>query len=219
MMEVFMTGKHGMRAAACIAIAVLVAAAMPSVDATTLRKMDLADLVGTAERVVHARVVEQRSYWDEGLMQIFTDTTFDVLEEAKGEGPRTLTITLMGGRVGIIDTVVPGSPTFSIGEEAVLFTESRPDGRKHLVGLGQGAMRIIVDEQTGERTAISDAHAGVVYMAAEGGALRPVAAPSPRRAPLPALLDTVRDIAQGRSAPTMSDAPGTPATAPVGRGK
>ncbi len=217
-----MTPRHGMRAVAFIATAVLITATAPFVDATTLRKMDLADLVGTSERVVHARVVDQRSYWDEGLMQIFTDTTFDVIEQAKGEGPREITITLMGGRVGIIDTVVPGTPSFAIGEEAVLFTESRPDGRKHLVGLSQGAMRVIVDEQTGARTAISDAHAGVTYMAAEGGALRPVAAPSPRRAPLTALLDSVRGIASGaggRRTPVMSDAPDTPATAPVGRGK
>ena len=214
-----MKRKHGARAVVFVAMTVLVVAAAPFVDATTLRRMDLAELVGTAERVVHARVVDRRSYWDESLMQIFTDTTFDVIEEAKGRGPRTLTITLMGGRVGNIDTVVPGTPIFSIGEEAVLFTEPRPDGRKHLVGLSQGAMHVIVDAQTGERTAVSDARPDVTYMAVEGNALRPVAGPS-RRAPLSALLDSVRDMASGRSrTPLMSDTPETPATAPVGRGK
>ena len=213
-----MTRKHGGRAVAFFAMAVLVAATAPFVDATTLRRMELAELVGTAERVVHARAVDQRSYWDEGLMQIFTDTTFDVIEQAKGEGPRTLTITLMGGRVGIIDTVVPGTPIFAIGDEAVLFTESRPDGRKHLVGLSQGAMRVIVNEETGERTAISDAHAGVTYMAPEGGVLRPVAGPS-HRAPLSSLLNSVRDIASGRRTPVKSDTISTPVTQPVGRGR
>lgn len=213
-----MIRKRGGRVAAIIAVPVLVAVSAPFVDATTLRRMDLAELVDAAERVVHARVVDQRSYWDEGLMQIFTDTTFDVLEEAKGEGPRTVTITLMGGRVGIIDTVVAGTPNFAMGEEAVLFTESRPDGRKHLVGLSQGAMRVIVNEETGERTAASDAYAGVTYMAPEGGVLRPVTAPS-HRAPLPTLLDSVRDIASGRRAPVKSDTISTPVTRPVGRGK
>lgn len=213
-----MIRKHGGRAVAFFAMVLLLAASAPVVDATTLRRMELAELVGTAERVVHARVVDQRSYWDEGLMQIFTDTTFDVLEEAKGEGPRTLTITLMGGRVGIIDTVVPGTPIFSLGAEAVLFTESRPDGRKHLVGLSQGAMHVIVNEQTGERTAVSDAYAGVTYMAPEGGVLRPVAGPR-HRAPLSTLLDTVRDLASGRRTPVKSDTVSTPVTKPVGRGK
>lgn len=212
-----MARKHG-RAVALIALTVLVAAAAPLVDATTLRRMELVELVGTAERVVHARVVDQRSYWVEGLNQIFTDTTFDVLEDVKGAGPRDLTITLMGGRVGILDTVVPGTPTFAIGEEAVLFTESRPDGRKHLVGLSQGAMRVLVNEKTGERTAVADPYAGVIYMAREGGTLRPVAGPS-RRAPLSELLNTVRDIAGGRREPMMSATPGTPTTAPAGRGR
>lgn len=214
-----MTRRHGMRAVAFIATSVLIIATAPFVGATTLRRMELAELVGTAERVVHARVVDQRSYWDQGLMQIFTDTTFDVIEEAKGEGPRQLTITLMGGRVGIIDTLVPGTPTFGIGDEAILFTESRPDGRKHLVGLSQGALRVIVDEETGARSAISDAHTGVTYMASEGGTLRPAAAPPSRRAPLAEVLNSVRDIASGRRTPVLSDAPDTPAKVPVGRGK
>jgi hypothetical protein len=180
--------------------------------------MELTELVGTAERVVHARVTDQRSYWDEGLSQIFTDTTFDVLEEAKGEGPSTLIITLMGGRVGIVDTVVPGTPIFAIGDETVLFTESRPDGRKHLVGLSQGAMRVIVNEETGERIAISESFAGVTYMAPESGVLRPVAGPS-HRAPLSTLLNSVRDIASGRRMPAKPGHVSIPVTKPVGRGK
>ena len=208
---------RGRRAVAFLAVPVLVAASAPFLDATTLRRMDLAELVDAAERVVHARVVDQRSYWDEGLSQVFTDTTFDVLQEAKGEGPRTLTITLMGGRVGIIDTVVPGTPIFAIGEEAVLFTESRPDGRKHLVGLSQGSIHVIMNDETGERTAISDAHAGVTYMGLEGGVLRPVAGPS-HRAPLSTLLTVVRDIASGRRTPVESGIISTPVTRPVGMG-
>jgi len=213
-----MSMKHRIGAAGvCVVLATLVAG---NLEATTLQRMDLPEIVETADRVVHARVLDRRSYWDEARTQIFTDTDFEVLDQAKGDGPRFLTITLLGGTVGIIDMIVPGTPVFDIDEEVVLFTEPRPDGRKHLVGLSQGVMRIVHDPASGEPVAVSGVHGGVSYLEPVEGTLRTVRARS-QRVPLRHLMDGVRAMVQGNreAHPLFSDTPESPVKRPGGRNR
>jgi len=124
--------------------------------ATTLRRMDLPEMVAVADRVVHARVVGSRVYWAEPG-QILTDTTFEVLRDIMGSGPKMLTITQLGGRIDPVELVVEGTPTFSEGEEVVLLTELTPSGRRVIVGLSQGVMRVHVDAETSEKVVLSEA--------------------------------------------------------------
>ncbi|HKY31504.1 MAG TPA: hypothetical protein VJV23_03125 [Candidatus Polarisedimenticolia bacterium] len=176
----------------------LLALAVPA-HATTLKRMDLSELVRGADRVVHARAAGTRVYWDPSGTQIYTDTRFEVVEEAKGRGPRTLTLTTLGGRMGEVVMSVEGTPAFEQGSEAVLFTAAAPDGRRHLVGFSQGVMRVIEDSRTGDRFAVSETPAGVTVMERTGTGLAPVR-PRRQRASLPQLLDEIRRIAQGEPA-------------------
>ena len=122
------------------------------VDATTLRLMRLDEIAARADRVVHAEAIEQRVYWDHSGRKIYTDTTFEVIESIKGAGPARLTVTILGGAIGPVAMVVDGAPLFAIGEEVVLFTSPRPDGRKNLIGYSQGVLRVHVDVATGARS-------------------------------------------------------------------
>src|SRR5215475_10130926 len=108
--------------------------------ATTLRRMDLPELVSSADRVVYARAVASTVAWDPTGTQIFTDTTFEVIDSAKGQGPTTLTVTLLGGRIDPVEMLQEGTPVFAPGDEVVLFTADRPDGKCDLVGFTQGVM-------------------------------------------------------------------------------
>jgi len=163
--------------------------------ATTLRRMDLSEVVAVADRVVHARVVENRVYWAEPG-QILTDTTFEVLSDVKGSGPGTLTLTQLGGRIDPIELVVEGTPAFTPSEEVVLFTEPSPDGRRVIVGLSQGVMRVHFDPQTNTKIVRGEAiPEGVTFI---GGQWQPSVVP------LETLLGDVRRLAaaaEGAKAP------------------
>src|SRR5262249_1759586 len=158
--EVFMTPTRHRRSmpvaplAGVLSLAVL--AAVSESSATTLRKMDLPELVSSADRVVYARVASQTTYWDESETQIYTDTTFDVLSEAKGSGPTTLTVTLLGGQIGDVEMREDGTPLFAARDEVVLFALERPDGKNNLVGFSQGVMRVQPEPDTGDKYAVSE---------------------------------------------------------------
>jgi len=183
--------------------------------ATTLRKMDLPELVSSADRIVHARAVDKTVYWDPTGTQIYTDTSFEVVAEAKGQGPATLTVTLLGGRIDPVEMKEEGAPVFGMGEEVVLFTLDRPDGKSDLVGFTQGVMRVLT-EDTGDKIAVSEVALGVTLVQL-GGPQPVVVRPSPLRAPLGILLEDIRQmILNGQpTGPVIST---TPATDPVAPG-
>ncbi len=179
-------------------------------SATTLRKMDLPEIVALADRVVHARAVAGSVYWDEEGTRIYTDTTFEVLEEAKGQGPSALTVTLLGGRIDPIEMREEGAPVFATGEEVVLFALQRPDGRNDLVGFSQGVLRVQPEPETMEKFAVSEVPLGVLFV--QPGEPAPAAVrPSPLRAPLASLLDEVRQMVAGtrQPGPILATSPDT----------
>lgn len=147
---------------------VWVAASTPSM-ATTMRRMDLPEVVNRADRVVHAVVIEERVYWDKSYRKIYTDTTFEVLEDIKGQGSPRVTVTMLGGTLNGFNMLVEGTPIFRSGEEVILFTSPRPGGAKNLVGFSQGLMRIHEDPETGLRMARSFMPTGVTYLDRAGG--------------------------------------------------
>ena len=205
---------RGTLAAAGVACLGLLAAIAPA-GATTLRRMDLPELVSSADRIVHARAIDKTVYWDPTGTQIYTDTTFDVVAEAKGLGPSTLTVTLLGGRIDPAEMKEEGAPVFGLGEEVVLFTLQRPDGKNDLVGFTQGVMRVLT-EDSGDKIAVSEVPLGVTLVQL-GGPQPAVVRPSPMRAPLGILLEDIRQmILNGQPAgPVISP---TPETDPVAAG-
>lgn len=177
-------------------------------SATTLKRMDLPELVRKADRVVHARALDQRVYWDASGTQIHTDTTFEVVAEAKGRGPSRVTVSLLGGRIDPAEMLVEGTPTFSTGEEVVLFTSPRPDGKKNLVGFSQGVLRLLDDPSTGAKMAAGMVPTGVQFVEESGGRLS-VVHPRPTPVPLEALMTQIRGLVEsGRPAgPSVSRTP------------
>ena len=190
-----------------VAALVVAAAALPA-GATTLRRMDLGEMVTRAERIVHARAVDTNVHWDASGTQIYTDTTFEVIDEAKGKGPRRLTVSLLGGVMDGVEMREEGTPLFRQGEEVVLFTTPTPDGKKALVGFSQGAMRVTEDPATGQRMVTSQVPAGVSFMEETAQGLRPVR-PAQQRAHLDVFMDKVRRTVSGeiRMGPSLDPRP------------
>lgn len=155
----------------CLGVCLACAAAAPSA-ATTLRPLSLDALNAAAEWVVRARVSALSARWEGG--RIISEALLEPLEVlrtpsvsgmSKTSPPPAFKLRLLGGVVGDLAQVVPGSPTPKVGEEVVVFLRCRPDGllvrpnspsserpsdapECALVGLTQGYWRLSPDSPT-----------------------------------------------------------------------
>jgi hypothetical protein len=133
-----------MRSVSALAIGATVLASSGQSHATTVLKVEVADMTRMSEWVVRARVLAVDNVHlkgpDEG---IFTDVTLQIDEVYRGlNAPKTVKMRLMGGLGDNgIAMRVPGMPNFKVGEEAVLFLEKTAFGYVP-AGLEQGVWRI-----------------------------------------------------------------------------
>ncbi len=110
-----------------LATIVMLLSATEAARATTLARMSLDQLAIAADAVARVRCTDVESRWENG--QIWTVTTFSVVETMKGVLPERITVRLPGGRVGHLTAAVDGTPRFHAGEEAVVFlAQSRGGG-------------------------------------------------------------------------------------------
>lgn len=110
------------RAGAVIALA---AASVVPARATTLIRMGLDDLVGTNATVVVGRVLDVYSHWNAEGTFILSDVRVVADDVLKGDtGQREFTITVMGGTVGDLSTVIVGGPEIEVGRTYVLFLDA-----------------------------------------------------------------------------------------------
>ncbi|MFZ0213581.1 MAG: hypothetical protein WBE20_00985 [Candidatus Acidiferrales bacterium] len=134
-----------------IAFAALV---VPLARSTTLAQLSLAQLTSSAQSIVHAQCLSNKSLWRDG--EIWTATSFRVLENWKGDSPQEIQVWMIGGHVEPITSYVPGAPRFSPGEEAVLFLEPARTGSLSITAWGEGTFRIHRDPRTGDARVTQD---------------------------------------------------------------
>ena len=105
------------------ALAVAVAAAMaPPASATTLVRQSLEKLVSSHSRIVLGEVLEAHSYWNQEGTFILTDVRFAPRQVLKGSPEDAeLTVTLLGGQVGDLTTVIVGGAELIPGRSYLLF--------------------------------------------------------------------------------------------------
>lgn len=140
---------HRVRRVLCGAMAVAIAAslAVPA-SATTLRRMSVDELVASNKTVVVGQVTDARSYWNQDKTFILTDVRLTVNEVVKGKlQDQEITVTIMGGRVGEITTLILGGPELIPGKSYLLFLneEDLPGKRAQTVrDLCQGAYDLVI---------------------------------------------------------------------------
>jgi hypothetical protein len=137
-----------------IAIWVGLLAAACTAEATTLVRMELGELAGAASLIARVRCVSSASRWDGG--EIWTFTTFEVVETLKGSAAGQITVRLIGGRVGHLLSKVEAVPRFQPGEETILFLEPTRAGELSVSGWAQGTFRIHRDPQSGRESVTQD---------------------------------------------------------------
>jgi hypothetical protein len=157
--------------------------AVPS--ATVLAPIEFRELVAISSTIVHGRIAEVRSDWVDGRRSIETFLTIDAADYLKGSAGATLIVRVPGGQIGRYRTIFVGAPEFQRGDEVVLFLRSYA-GRTAIVGLSQGAFRIMQDA-SGRRVVTSP-----ILMGQPGAGAEPVVRGDVARRPLP--VDTFRDL-------------------------
>jgi hypothetical protein len=177
----------------------LVASAVAPASATTLIRESLDGLVAGNRAIVVGEVVDASSYWNEDHSFILTDVRVAVHEAIKGNvKDREITVTIMGGRVGEITTLIVGGPELIPGNSYVLFLneENLPGAERALtvrdlcqgtfdVSIGSGGLRAI--SQANRQPLLPDARGS---FEAEGGA---------EGFPMSSLIQSIRDMV-GRDA-------------------
>lgn len=108
---------------------------------STVVPMSLAALASSAQLIVDGTVAEIRHVVGpagaERLVLVRVGTTW------KGDEATSVYVRLPGGTVGRYETRVPGAPDVVLGDRHVWFLAAAP-GRGHVVlGLHQGAMRVL----------------------------------------------------------------------------
>lgn len=130
-------------------------------NATTLARLNFNDLASRANAIARVRCLRSTSLWKNG--EIWTRTEFAVIEQTKGDVPRTLEVEMPGGVIGPLHSRVDEVPAFAPAEEAYLFLWLAKDGSYRVLGWSQGAFRIHKDTATGLETVTQDSAAAPVF--------------------------------------------------------
>jgi len=156
---------------------------LPAVaGATVLIPIEFRELVAVSTVIVHGRVTEAHGEWTDGRRSVETLVTISASEYLKGNLGGSFTIHVPGGQLGRYRTVLIGAPEFRAGDEVFLFLR---DGR--IVGLSQGAFRVVADARTGLPIVVSP-----VVMSVSLDASEAVVRGDARRKPV--AFDAFRDI-------------------------
>lgn len=123
-------------------------------QATTLVRLRFQDLVHHSYSIARVSCLRADVRVENG--EIWTDTTFGVLNHNKGYLPEEIVVRQPGGKFKHLHSHVDGSPEFRPSEEVYLFLAAHPSGRFLIVGWTQGTFRIHHDLRSGGETVTQD---------------------------------------------------------------
>ncbi|HXU70449.1 MAG TPA: hypothetical protein VN947_14025 [Polyangia bacterium] len=128
-----------------LAVAAVICVAVAA-RATVLVPLDTKALTARAERIVLGVVESQQARWSSDHQAIYTDVTVRVTRAYKGSvkpGER-IVVRREGGSLDGLGMRVYGAASFNVGEEVVVFTETRGNA-SWTVGMTQGKLHVSVD--------------------------------------------------------------------------
>jgi hypothetical protein len=136
-----------------VLLVALLLIASDAVQATTLRTLDLPEIVQQAEIIADVTVTNIESYWASpaGEKAIRTKVTFALNRPVlKGQVSSPFSLEFLGGTVGNRHIAVAGMPQLEIGQRVIIFSYG-PDKTfaSPLIGMDQGILRVAHDDQNG----------------------------------------------------------------------
>src|SRR5262245_41207616 len=128
-----------------LAAAVLFSAS-GAATASVFLKEDVKSLKKQSEAIVHAKVVEVRSYWNADHSAIFTDVALDVKGRLHGNSDNLIIVRVPGGTVDDYTVEMEGAPRFDVDDEVVAFIGRWKDGVPMVAGYFQGLSKVNRDK-------------------------------------------------------------------------
>ena len=130
-----------------VAAAVLLPAA--SASATSMEELSFEEMTWIADLVVEAVVESNHVERTEGSVFLRTVTGLRIESFLKGEGyeGEHIDVLVLGGRRGSEETTIASVPIFVPDERVLLFLEERK-GEWRVVGLNQGKLTLVEEEDT-----------------------------------------------------------------------
>ena len=114
----------------------------PAALATTVAPAAFTEMVSGSQVIVHGSVVDVRARASGGRGTIETVVTVAVVTPLKGDTTAAVVFRVPGGQVGRYRRVMVGAPTFTPGEELVLFLRGHAPAMPMPFGLHQGVYRV-----------------------------------------------------------------------------
>lgn len=161
-------------------------ATLQSVVAMSVSAPTFPELVAESATIVRARVtgvVSRRVDTPQGEI-IKTFVTFEVSQPLKGAPAPKLTLSFVGGQVGLDRLDVPGMPQFERGTDEFLFVSGKP-GICPLVGAMHGRFRVLTEQKAGRPYVARDDHSALVHL---GDVALPIHDGAPRAASVAAAI-------------------------------
>jgi hypothetical protein len=162
-----------------------------ALHATVILPIEFRELVTTAPVIVHGQVVDVRAEWTEGRRSVETFVTVAVTEYLKGNLGEQVIFRVPGGQLGRYRTIFVGAPEFREGDEVVLFLKQSAPSYPYIIGLSQGAFRVVADARSGRRMVTTP-----IVMGTGGEAPERIVRGDVTRKPLPidAFREAVRQV-------------------------
>lgn len=137
-----------MRHLAALALFVILPVAA---HATVVLPIEFRELVNIAPVIVHGNVVDVHAEYVDGRRAIQTVVTLEAADYLKGNLGDRVAFKIPGGELGSYRTTFVGAPEFRKGDELVLFLKSNGASMPSIIGLSQGAFRVVADARSGRR--------------------------------------------------------------------
>ena len=110
-------------------------------SATTVKFLDLADLITVSDVIVRGTISNERFVYDEARHNVMTHYTVNVTTSYFGTTSKELEFVQWGGEYQGMVSRIPGDASFQRGEDAVLFL-NEDKGTLYLAALGQSKYEV-----------------------------------------------------------------------------
>ncbi len=144
-------------------------AALGILNAATLERLLLDDMIRKSTLIVRGQVLSSRSSQHGSL--IHTWFRVQVLEQWKGTRTSQAEVMVPGGRLAGLRQTFSGAPKLLEGSEYVLFLWTGPSGRTQVIGFSQGVFDLKLDD-AGQPIAVRGASTETMVDSRTGAGVR-----------------------------------------------
>jgi hypothetical protein len=130
-----------------VRIAVALASLVVCLQAATLERLSLDEMIAKSTAIVRGRVISSSASLHGAV--IYTHFDVQVLERWKGPDSPQVDVAVPGGTAGGLHQTFSGAPKLSVGDEYILFLWTGESGITHVIGFSQGVFSLESDGEGG----------------------------------------------------------------------